>query len=768
MDHLSHRSLVVKSVLLTLFIGAVAAVVVNLVVSRLVEEGFREQLKAELQQNVATGRAHFDGFVKLHFELAKVITERKRFSDHVRELERAGAFVGTSEVKELRRQPRWLPRRSTLRRFAKATYYVLLDGEGRAIEYYRDSDQPLPERLLEPPFDLIVASRHENFMTDIGDTPFLISSTPVRGALRSDGGEVGNLLLATPIDDRLLSTIQVATPTRRTVALTTGIDPRIIATSDPELLPNGARLEALKERFLVFSAPVFNYEYSDLLVTYNHFVERETVNQLSRPIVQRERLYQSIAFLVLTLAFALFVLRFAGRVQRLSNQVSHFSRHTLGATPLRGASEDQLDELEHQFHTLAREVEAANREQAALRQAILASIPNPLFYCNNHGRLLGCNRAFEQFTGLEEREWIGRPQPAELIQEELLTAGGEAEPAWELEWRRGDVGRRTLLVHRATFRNRDDSAAGSVVTLTDISESRRAADEIRALNQELEARVTRRTAELQSSLDDLRATQNQLVEAEKMASLGELVAGVAHEINTPVGIGVTAASHLQDATEGLSRQLEGGLRRSQLDGYLESAGVLATTILNNLLRASELIRGFKEVAVDRSSEQRRRFELDAYLEEVLSSLRPKIKHTRHRATLRCPPHLEMDSYPGALAQVVTNLFMNALIHGFDGIESGHFELTVEQQGERLRLHAVDDGRGMRADEVARIFDPFYTTRRGQGGSGLGMHIVYNLVTRTLGGTIECYSEWGAGSRFEIVIPRAVEERPLEADKGGDA
>jgi signal transduction histidine kinase len=238
-----------------------------------------------------------------------------------------------------------------------------------------------------------------------------------------------------------------------------------------------------------------------------------------------------------------------------------------------------------------------------------------------------------------------------------------------------------------------------------------------------------------------------------MAALGGLVAGVAHEINTPLGIGVTAASHLEQETRRLGLELENGtLTKERLVQFRQMALESAQLILRNLKRADELVRSFKQVAVDQSTEERRELDLAVYLQEILTSLKPAFKKTAYRFELECEPSIRVNTFPGAIYQIVANLVMNSLRHGFEDRAEGRIRLVVARQGERVLLDYRDDGQGMAEDVCRRIFEPFFTTRRGTGGSGLGMHIVWNLATQVLGGSIACTSAPGEGTRFEWWIP----------------
>lgn len=284
--------------------------------------------------------------------------------------------------------------------------------------------------------------------------------------------------------------------------------------------------------------------------------------------------------------------------------------------------------------------------------------------------------------------------------------------------------------------------------------------EIRQLNQGLEAKINERTLALKSSNQDLLNTletlhqyQNQIVETEKMASLGQMVAGVAHEVNTPIGLGVTASTLMQDKLADIQKAFdEKKLTSSQLARFLSESNENLGIIYRNLERAASLIRSFKQVAVDQSNENRRQFNVLQLMNEVLLSLRPNLKKTQHQVLLDCDPHLEVDSKPGPINQILINLIMNSLIHAFEHIEQGTINIDVRIEQDRCLLHYRDNGAGVPEHIKKRIFDPFVTTKRGEGGSGLGMHLVYNLVTQALNGKIVLESALGEGVDILIDFP----------------
>jgi len=284
--------------------------------------------------------------------------------------------------------------------------------------------------------------------------------------------------------------------------------------------------------------------------------------------------------------------------------------------------------------------------------------------------------------------------------------------------------------------------------------------QVLALNTELEDRVQRRTdsleranAELVQTLDTLRSTQDRLLQADKLAALGSLVAGVAHEINTPIGNALMAVSTLSERLRQFQQRLEQGLRRSELDALVQHAGTATDIAERNLSRAADLVSSFKQVAVDQTSAQRRRFQLDEVVREILLTLQPQLRRTPFVVEVDVPADIWLDSYPGPLGQVLSNLIQNALLHGLAGRDQGRVRIEAQQTQEScLRLSVADDGCGIPAHLHDRVFEPFFTTRLGQGGSGLGLPIVHNLVTGVLGGRLELESNPGLGTRFLITCP----------------
>ena len=277
--------------------------------------------------------------------------------------------------------------------------------------------------------------------------------------------------------------------------------------------------------------------------------------------------------------------------------------------------------------------------------------------------------------------------------------------------------------------------------------------QIEEYSRSLEQKVEERTGELKKANEEIKKGQEQLIQAEKMASLGQLVAGVAHEINTPIGIGITAVSHASDLTSGIKAAFENkNMTKEMLDQYFGDIDEAIQLVIANLNRTGELVENFKQISVDQVRHEQRVFNVRKYLDSIIHSLSPKLKQTHLQMQINCPESLLLDSYPGAFAQVITNFVMNSLIHGYDQNDEGTISINVSEDQQAVILTYQDDGRGIAPDILDKVFDPFVTTKRGEGGTGLGLNIVYNIVTQTMGGTINCESKEGEGVKFTVVIP----------------
>jgi len=288
------------------------------------------------------------------------------------------------------------------------------------------------------------------------------------------------------------------------------------------------------------------------------------------------------------------------------------------------------------------------------------------------------------------------------------------------------------------------------------------------LQQGIEARtkeLEQRNQELAATLNNLQGATDQLIQSEKMAALGSLVAGVAHEVNTPLGIGLTAASHFQIITREFSQQfVAGSMKKSDLTRFIASCEESSSIIVANLMRAAELVNSFKKIAVDTTSEQMQTINLREYLSSIIVTLSPQIKKTKIEVQIDCPGSMWIQTLPGSFSQIITNLVINSLVHAFSGEDRGVIAFSIKAEGENcqdLSFIYSDTGKGIAPEHLSKIFEPFFTTRRGQGGSGLGLHLVYNIITKNLKGSVTCESVLGKGARFIMVFPKCVTQ-PMNA------
>jgi C4-dicarboxylate-specific signal transduction histidine kinase len=291
-------------------------------------------------------------------------------------------------------------------------------------------------------------------------------------------------------------------------------------------------------------------------------------------------------------------------------------------------------------------------------------------------------------------------------------------------------------------------------------------EDLKEINRNLEQKVKERTnlieeqkneikkqyKELQVTLKNLKETQRQLIQSEKLAALGGLVTGIAHEINTPVGISITAASSLMEETEKMADHYNRDkISRADFRDYLKSASQSTSLILTNMERTAMLIQSFKQVSMDQSTEQQRTFKIKEYLQDIINSLQPRLEGKKIGITLDMDDRMELNSYPGAISQIISSLIMNSLVHGFEGKDQGNIIIKARQNKKELLMNYKDDGKGIPENNLSRIFDPFFSTNK-QSGPGLGLHIVYNLIDQKFKGSITCISKNQKGVEFSIKIP----------------
>ncbi|MCW8335007.1 PAS domain-containing sensor histidine kinase [Vibrio paucivorans] len=303
---------------------------------------------------------------------------------------------------------------------------------------------------------------------------------------------------------------------------------------------------------------------------------------------------------------------------------------------------------------------------------------------------------------------------------------------------------------------------GSAINITAL---KNAQHELEFLNRNLEQTVANRTHDLEQSMKQLQAAQDQLIQSEKLAALGGLVAGVAHEVNTPLGISVTAASVIKDVTQELNSLFENGtLTSNQFSDLMEQISEGTSMLESNLSRAAQLIKDFKQTAVDQVSESRSQFNVKQVLEALIASLHPETRKVPVVPALDGSSSIHMNSLPGVLTQIVSNLIMNSINHAFSTQEQPEIAIAFEDDDDWVIFHYQDNGSGVDKALHQKIFEPFFTSKRGKGGSGLGLNLVYNLVNQKLKGELEFESKLNQGVHFTLRIPK---DLPLSDAEQGD-
>lgn len=433
---------------------------------------------------------------------------------------------------------------------------------------------------------------------------------------------------------------------------------------------------------------------------------------------------------------------------------------------------EELQRAKEAIETKAAELEAMRRlaaeSEANYREIFEYSSEAIVVLDIEEGAIFEVNRAFSDLFGYSSDEAIKLTVGDLCVKDDVATKGSIRQrircalenEICRFEW----VGCRKcgasfwadVTLKSVTIRGMPRILA----TIRDISERKGVERALVDAHHTLEEKVARRTSQLEQAnrqqaalLESLQATRNQLVQSEKLAALGALVAGIAHELGTPMGNSLMVASTMDEARQEIEKALESGLRKSTLTHFLETLDGGFDSLLRNLQRAADLVASFKEVAVDQASSRRREFDLREVVQEIEIALAPGMRQGKCVIRNEIPLGLTIDSFPGPLGQVIGNLASNALHHAFGG-QGGTITIRAEIVGDDMvAVVFSDNGTGIPEANLARIFDPFFTTKLGQGGSGLGLHIVYNIVTGVLGGSITVESERDKGTVFRIVIPK---------------
>ena len=400
-------------------------------------------------------------------------------------------------------------------------------------------------------------------------------------------------------------------------------------------------------------------------------------------------------------------------------------------------------------------LDTTRTEQNYLKQ-ILDNSPDGMFTINAELYIRYVNPAFCRLIGYEANELLGTQITTYLGDLDILSAcmaevseHGHCNDQ-ETIFKRKDGSVVHISKNVQAISDEQGNFKEILISVRDLTDLHRLNKELAESKQQLETS----NHDLEHMIEDLGNTHKQLVESEKLASLGSLVAGVAHEINTPLGISVTSSTVMHEEVNQLQGKFENDtLKRSELEAFFKQANQACQILQTNLNRASDLIRSFKQVAVDQTVDDLRNINLKKYIDEILISIGPSFKYSKVTVEADCDEDIDIETHPGALSQIISNLALNSMTHAYDESSEGVIRIKSYQDNGSIVIEYSDDGKGISEENLKNIFTPFFTTRRGSGGSGLGLSIVYNLVTGTLRGNIEAESVEGKGTDFRIVFPQ---------------
>lgn len=408
--------------------------------------------------------------------------------------------------------------------------------------------------------------------------------------------------------------------------------------------------------------------------------------------------------------------------------------------------------------------EQSEQDKRARLKTLIETLPDLVWLKDSDGRFLNCNPKFERLVGAAEARIKGRREEellprslASLLSADAALALREQRPVHNCAWLNyaSDGHQEYVEIIHTPFIDQRGVTKGVMAIARDVTAFKYNEEELQRHRAQLELLVSERTAELSRTIDQLRATQQELLQAEKLASLGSLVAGISHELNTPIGNLVTIATTLQEEHANFCAAVsDGSIKRSHLTNHLNRSQEMLTLLDSSARRAAHLINNFKQVAADQTSEHRRHFDLHEVVAANLATLMPGFRRLPVEFLNQVPPGINCDSFPGSLGQIITNLLQNCASHAFTGRDQGRVIISATSDGLRIRLQVSDDGIGMEAATLVRIFDPFFTTKLGKGGSGLGLSICKRIASSVLGGDLTATSSPGQGTTFVLTMPHA--------------
>jgi signal transduction histidine kinase/ActR/RegA family two-component response regulator len=743
-ERIFHRiPLTTKIVLVTISVGAVVWFASDYFGTRMFTRTFENYLMETMGLEAVEQRKAFDNYVKSHSQAAKLFISQKGFVDYIESPSWSGEV---SKIEYHKVLPGWLPRGSVMRLVVEVRYALLLDGEGRVREVYLGEPKPPPDALLNPSVILRQLSHNQSFMTEIDGKPFLVTSESVR----SGGSTIATLMLASPLDEEFLTDSQGIPKLGRFVALVSGEDPRIIASSAPELLPPGTLLEDLEGRYYITGKGFFDYGASDLGIGFAAIVSKDQVDALTQSILPRDRLQNAMIATMFILSFALIMLMITRRIVRLTGRVNEFSTRALGGNPQEHQRGDEMDILEERFQILTEEVVSSSealrkaRDELEVRveertselrkllttlNALVDHMPEGVVLLDVENRVVLANpignKYLKTLSGAETGDVIKEIR-GHLLEDLLVSPP-------HIIWHEIEVPGQKKSVFQAAARliGQTDSPGGIVLVLKDVTEESEFKEHIH--------------------------------QQERLAAVGKLAAGIAHDFNNILTIIIGYIEMLKDA------------------GLPEEAGKAVEIIHESGHRAANLIRQMLDFSRLSASEPEV-INLIIFVSEFTEFIRRTIPENIKIAVNYEPGEYLVSADPTKMQQVLANLAVNARDAMPQGgkLSFGLSRLSLKPgdkpplldmpPGDWVTLSVVDTGEGIPPEVLPKVFEPFFSTKGIGRGTGLGLSQVYGIVTQH-GGFIDVKSSPEVGTAFTLYLsavhapeetsPEEAPESPLE-------
>ena len=506
-----------------------------------------------------------------------------------------------------------------------------------------------------------------------------------------------------------------------------------------------------------------SFNLGELKISYTKSIINEKIKRIKDNILQFSiLLYFSLLITILPIIYS-----FIKPIKKLIAVTTEISSGNLDSQ-IDINRKDEIGLLANKFklmQTSIKDQQLSLKKQIIFRELLMNTVNIPILIKDKKRKIIDCNSSFASFCGKNKSDIIGKniqylfgdknTEETNSIDTELLKKGGSNYSTIKLPNAKNEL--RDIIIYKNTYKDIHNNVEWIVGSYFDITDINKAKEKIENFNIELKKKVYERTVELEESnheleisLENLKQTQDKLIESEKMASLGGLVAGIAHELNTPIGIGITGSSHFLELTKDIIKKFENkDMSQNDFIEYTNDSYDLAHLIYLNLKKSNHLIKSFKQISVDQTSEEKRSFELKNYIDEILISINSVLRKRNIKVIVSAEESISLDSYPGAISQIITNLIFNSLNHAYEENEDGLIRIELTKEKKKIRIVYKDYGKGIKKENLNKIFDPFFTTNRNKGGTGLGLNIIYNIITTQLKGNISCDSQEGAGVKFII-------------------